>query len=265
MGHYIYDGTFYGLMTTIARILDTHDSPSHIRPVQTYTPDLFAEPIRIETVEFVAEDLLFQIRNEISELAYDHVVYTFLSEHANCEMILHHYIQRGFVVGKKIDRMLTDKWVLKTHALTRKVAREVFRYKGFVRFSRLADAFYYAAIEPEYDILPLLAPHFVKRLTDQSWIIHDVKRHKAAIYNKKDICISDISLLQDLVFAPGDEEHKRLWQCYYDTIGITARANPKLRQQLMPKKHQKYLVELQTTAKREIIQMPRNDHLPAGD
>lgn len=264
MGQYIYDGTFYGLMTTIARILDTNDSPTSIQPVQSSTPDLFSEPVRIETVEFVAEDLLFQIRNEISELAYDHVVYTFLSEHKDCEIILYHYIHKGFILGKKIDRMLTDKWVLKTHALTRKVEREVHRFKGFVRFRQLADCSYYATIEPQYDILPLLAPHFVKRFADQSWIIHDMKRSKAAIYNQKDVCISDISLFRDLVFSNGDEEHKRLWQQYYETIGIKARANPKLRQQLMPKKYQKHLLELQP-ADKTIIQTPRNGPLPSGD
>ena len=74
MGEYIYDGSFYGLITTIARILDKDDSPTSIHAVEIQTLDMFSEPIRIETVEFIAEELLFQIRNEISELAYNHVV-----------------------------------------------------------------------------------------------------------------------------------------------------------------------------------------------
>ena len=244
MGHYIYDGTFYGLITTIARILEWEDTPTTIQPVAASTSDLFSEPVRIETVEFVAEDLLFQIRNEISELAYDHVVYTFLSEHKKCEIILYHYIRKGFIVGAKVDHLLTDRWVAKAHALTRKVEREVHRFKGFVRFSTLADGTYYATIEPDYYILPLLAPHFVKRFADQSWIIHDLKRNKAAIFNQKEICLSDISIFQDLVFSNGDDEHKRLWQQYYEAIGIKERANSQLRQQLMPLKYQNHLTEI---------------------
>ncbi len=259
MGQYIYDGTFYGLMTTIARILDRNDTPTSIQPVHDSTADLFDNPIRIETVEFVAEDLLFQIRNEISELAYDHVVYTFLSEHKKCEIVIYFYILKGFQVGARIDHLLTDRWVLKTHALTRKVEREVHRFQGFVRFRQLADGTYYSTIEPDFAILPLIAPHFAQRLADQNWIIHDVKRHRAAIYNGKSVCISEISLYEDLVFTQGDEEHKRLWQQYYDTIGIKERENPKLRQQFMPKKYQKHLVELQ---KPELsIQKPETGHL----
>ena len=244
-GLYVYDGTFYGLMTTIARILEGNDSPTSIQPLKSVTPDLFSEPRRIETVEFVAEDLLFQIRNEISELAYNHVVYTFLSEHKDCEIILYYYIRKGFMVGEMIDQMLTDRWVARVHALTRKVERQVHRFKGFVRFSALADGSYYATIEPDYYILPLIAPHFVKRLADQSWIIHDIKRNKAAIYNQKEICISDISLFKDLVFSNGDEEHKRLWKQYYDTVAVKERSNLKLRQQFMPLKYQQHLIEVQ--------------------
>ena len=262
MGAYIYDGTFYGLMTTIARIFDSTDVPTSIQPIQNSTLDLFSEPIRIETVEFVAEDLLFQIRNEISELAYDHVVYTFLSEHKNCEMILYHYIRNGFAHGAKIDHLLTDKWVHKTHALTRKVQREVHRFKGFVRFSQLADGSYYATIEPDYDILPLITPHFVKRYADQCWIIHDLKRNRAAIYNQKDVCIAEISLFKDLVFSQGDDEHKRLWQQYYETIGVQERANPKLQQQFMPRKYRKHLTEMHGSFDDVPIRKPHNDLPP---
>ncbi len=256
MGQYIYDGTFYGLMTTIARILERTDRPTRIQPVHDNTADIFATPTRIETVEFVAEELLFQIRNDISELAYDHVVYTFLSEHQNSEMIIYHYILKGFEMGNKVDFLLTDEWVRQAHALTRKVEREVHRFKGFVRFRQLADGTYYSTIEPDYNILPLIMPHFVRRLADQNWIIHDLKRNKAAIYNQKSVCLSDISLYKDLVFSQGDEEHKKLWQTYYQTIGIKERENPKLRQQFMPKKYQKHLVELDPDT---TTQKPRND------
>ncbi|MBN1466636.1 TIGR03915 family putative DNA repair protein [candidate division KSB1 bacterium] len=245
MGHYTYDGTFYGLLTTIARILEWNDTPVAIQPIAANTADLFAEPTRVETVEIIAEDLLFQIRNEISELAYDHVLYTFLSEHKKRELILYYYIRKGLTVGAKVDHMLTDRWVAQTRSLTRKVKREVHRFKGFVRFSALADGSYFATIEPDYYILPLIAPHFVKCLADQCWIIHDIRRNKAAIYNRKAICLSDVSLSEELLYSQADDEHKRLWKQYYDAIGIVQRRNAKLRRQFIPLKYQKHLAELQ--------------------
>jgi probable DNA metabolism protein len=244
MGRYIYDGSFYGLMTTFAHIMNDNNSPTSIRPAGNELVDLFESATTINTDENIAEDLLSKIRHDISVLAYDHIIYAFLSEHPAREIILYFYIQKGLDVGDSIDAKLTDEWVLKTHSLTRKVEREVHRFKGFVRFSELADGSYYSIIEPDYHILPLLAPHFAQRLADQSWIIHDLKRHKAAIYNKKSVCVTKISLSEELLFADGDDEHKRLWQLYYKTIGIKERENPKLQQQFIPKKYQKHLVEL---------------------
>ncbi|MBN1560161.1 TIGR03915 family putative DNA repair protein [candidate division KSB1 bacterium] len=243
LGHYIYDGTFYGLMTTIARILEWNDSPTSIQPAAANMADLSAEPTRVETVEIIAEDLLFQIRNEISDLAYDHVLYTFLSEHKQSEIILYHYIRKGLMVGARVDRLLTDRWVAKAHALTRKVEREVHRCKGFVRFSTLAEGACYATIETKYYILPLIAPHFVKHFADQCWIIHDLGRNKAAIYNRKAICLSDVSLAEDLLFSHADDEHKRLWKQYYNAVGIFEHKNAKLRQQFMPLKYASRLIE----------------------
>ena len=237
-------------MTTLALLYEAGDQPTSILTSGADSGDLFESTIKIATDAIIAEELLFRIREEISEAAHDHVIYAFLSEHQSREMILYDYIQKGFSVGENLDCMLTEDSVLKIHALARKVAKEVHRFYGFVRFSELVDGCYYSTIEPDFHILPLLAPHFAQRLSDQNWIIHDLKRDKAAIYNKKSVCVTKISQDKEPVFAQEDGEHKRLWQQYYNTIGIKERANPKLRQQFMPKKYQKHLVEMQISERR---------------
>lgn len=60
---------------------------------------------------------------------------------------------------------------------------------------------------------------------------------------------SAIIPLEEFVMAPPDEAEKRyrrLWRCFYDTIAIRERENPKLRMSHMPKRFWPLLTELQS-------------------
>lgn len=52
------------------------------------------------------------------------------------------------------------------------VGREVHRVKEFVRFEQLGKL-YFAKIAPQYDVLPLVIPHFKARFSDQEWVLFD--------------------------------------------------------------------------------------------
>ena len=59
---------------------------------------------------------------------------------------------------------------------------------------------------------------------------------------------SAIVPLEEFVMAPPDETEKRyrrLWRCFYDTIAIRERENPKLRMSHMPKRFWPLLTEFQ--------------------
>jgi probable DNA metabolism protein len=89
-----------------------------------------------------------------------------------------------------------------------------------------------------------LAPHFSMRLSSENWIIHDVKREIAAIYNTKEWVIAPLK--QDEIPKESynsNEFYEQLWKEYFNTLAIKDRINPKLQARMMPKRYWKHLTE----------------------
>ncbi len=63
----------------------------------------------------------------------------------------------------------------------------------FVRFKEIAPLSFYSKIEPDYNILPLIIDHFTERFSDQDFIIHDLNREIALVYDKKSSFITHLS------------------------------------------------------------------------
>ena len=98
-------------------------------------------------------------------------------------MLLFDYIQKLMRTqnGKYLD--YSDSTVLHISQLARKVGREKHRMEAFVRFQLTKDNIYFANIEPDFDVLPLISKHFRDRYADQQWLIYDVKRKYGIYYN----------------------------------------------------------------------------------
>ncbi len=119
------------------------------------------------------------------------------------------------------------------------------QYRGFVRFSDIGGG-PAAEIEPKNRVLPLLRGHFCQRCHDETFFLYDRTHREALFYADGD---SAIVSLEEFVMAPPDEAEKRyrrLWRCFYDTIAIRERENPKLRMSHMPKRFWPLLTELQS-------------------
>lgn len=170
------------------------------------------------------------------------------------EDLLCEYVRLGLKIGPAVTGHLADPVVSLVDRWSRKILREYHRYLGLIRFRQLSDGVFYAPIEPDGNLLPLLPAHFLDRFPDQRWIIHDVKRGTALLYDGK--TIEMVQILEtpehsdgDKLFSSEENLYTRLWRRYYDSIGIENRRNLRLRMQFMPKKTWKYLPELDTEAR----------------
>ena len=67
--------------------------------------------------------------------------------------------------------------VLKIAQAAKMVGREKHRMEAFVRFHRIDQEIYYANVEPDFNVLPLISNHFQKRYADQKWVIYDLNRN----------------------------------------------------------------------------------------
>jgi probable DNA metabolism protein len=69
-----------------------------------------------------------------------------------------------------------------------------------VRFSLISkqgdDELFYSKIEPDHDILPVIAPHFADRVSVMKFILHDKKRDKAVFCENREMEILPLGILK---------------------------------------------------------------------
>jgi probable DNA metabolism protein len=140
--------------------------------------------------------------------------------------------------------MLAEEPVHSVNRIARHVSHEAHKFKGFVRFREVEAGFMYAQIEPEADILPFIAPHFVGRVGDRPWMIHDLQRNQAALYDLTSWrLVRDVELTTEPVLTATEHDYAALWQRYFQRHAIPERHNLKLQQQHVPLRYRKHLTE----------------------
>ncbi|MDR5658821.1 TIGR03915 family putative DNA repair protein [Serpentinicella sp. ANB-PHB4] len=239
---YIYDGSFDGLLTLTYDSYYNKEVPDKIMQ-EASQEDFLANYTVIKTDEKKAQKVYEAIRDKFSKDALNHIYYAFLSEQLNREKFILNYIKLGFKTGKDIDRMLSNDTVLFIHNLSKKVSRERHRMLGLTRFIELDKGILYAKIQPKYNVLSLLAPHFSKRLSGERWVIHDVDRAVAVIYSNSEWYTSEFKVEKDVPLSDQEVLFQSLWKNYFDSISIKEKQNLKLQQKNMPKRYWGNLVE----------------------
>lgn len=240
---YIYDGNFEGLLTAIYEAYYRKEHPNKILSINDYEKSFLYRDVFIDTDPNKAEKVYNSIKIKISNQSLKHVFHTFVSENENAGTWIYNYLRLGWKVGKELDLHLTDDRVLDIHNITRKVSREIHYMEGLLRFRKIKNDVFYAPFEPQFNIVGLLASHFANRMSDQNWIIHDVKRDIGVLYNQEEWIITNINLKGDITFAEDEEFYQKLWKEYFKNIAIKNRINPKLQKSNMPMKYWKYLIE----------------------
>lgn len=240
---YIYDGTWNCFLTAVHHYYYDRQNVTNIESALSYYPNLIDEYREIATDTEKAKAVENAIRGKISHESLDNIIHCFFSEIAGREMWILNYIKLGFKIGSKIDSMLGTQTVLDVLIPARKVNSEAHLMLGILRFELLENNIYYAPIQPDHNIITFIAPHFKQRFADQNWVIHDIKRNLAALYNTKSMIISYMDLA-DIPDRHADElKFQSLWKNYFKHIAIKSRINPKLQKQFIPKRYWKQLTE----------------------
>lgn len=239
---YIYDGSFEGLLTSIYEAYYSSTKPDEIQSSLEYQPNLLTEPVYIETNEEKYNKVYDAIKHKISKDALNLIYHVYLSELKGSSTLIYKYIKLGFKLGSSVNLYLYNDTVLNINKISRKVILECQRMLGFIRF-KVSGNIYYSAIEPDNNILSLIAPHFSSRLPNENWIIHDIKRKVAVFHNKKDCIMVPLSSKDAEKIFFDTDNYETLWKEYYKAATITTRLNPRLQNRLMPVRYRKHLTE----------------------
>lgn len=240
---YIYDGSFDGLLTSIYQAFYAKIKPDSIVREDEFIENFLCEKLYIKTDIEKSRRVYQAIEEKISHESLQRVFYTYLSELPDIGTLVLKYLQLAFKIGREVNSNLANEDVRNIDKIYRKVGRERHRITGILRFKKIKGDILYGQIEPDYNIIGLLAPHFEGRLKNENFIIHDKKRQIGVFYNKEEWVVKDIEEPDPFLVRETEEIYEDLWRTYFDSISIKTKTNPKLQKSNMPKRYWKYLTE----------------------
>ena len=249
MKTYTYDGSFEGLLSCVFHIYATKTPPTQIALPDLLQTSLLDEVCHITTNTEHAERVITAVDNYSDDRGGRLIYHLFLSEIPEIEMTIYRLIK--IIVEAKDAGVLNNfanATVLQAAQIDRMIGREVHRMHAFVRFQKTQSGLFFATVEPDFNVLPLLGSHFKSRYADQPWLIMDCKRGFGLMYDLEDcafISTSELSKQDKNLLALDEQEMKfqDLWGAYFNSVNIKERDNPRLHLRHMPRRYWKYLTE----------------------
>jgi len=266
---YTYDGSFEGLLTVLFTIYDWRAAPNSIQLEATAQGGLFAQATHRATDDTQAARVWDGLLKTMDAEARTRLYHVFLSEVPDRELLIFRYVDLALRSPLDIAENYANADVRRVQRLAQQMYREKHRMEAFVRFEKTTDGLFHATIEPDFDVLPLIAAHFTKRYADQRWLIYDRRRHYGLYY---DLTRTDVvhfeqnagpktAAVSATVLDEREPLFRLLWQAYFDHVNIPERKNLKLHRRHMPLRYWKYLSEKQP---RETRFVPIANKRPIG-
>lgn len=235
-----YDGSWEGFLSGVFEWFRRGSGSASLR---RETLDTLLFP-----VEAIATDAMKAARVErgMAKLGPDipEMLYTaWLSQHEGIEDAVAGFMRIGFDEGidPKIHALHPD--VRAVDKAMRQVGWEAQRMRQFVRFVNVQGIFV-ADIEPQYNVLTLIADHFHGRFNDQRLMIRDLQRRIALVSETKGWWLLHLGE-DEIPPLPQDGAYESLWRGYFKAIANPARKNVRLQQQFIPLRYRAHLTEFQ--------------------
>lgn len=246
-----YDGTFEGFLSAVFDVYEHRFEQVCLVSGERWQRNVFDQHYQSTFDEKKSARVWKGLKSKVSVPALRQLYKTFLSEEEGIENVLLQYIRHVFKSKTSVEGDFSHPAVLKISQTAKIVHRESHRMEAFVRFQLTGDRLYYAIVQPDFNVLPLVESHFKERYADQRWLIYDSKRKYGIYYNLSsvetvfltfNVNINDGKNLE-MILDEKEMLYQQLWQTYFRSVNIEARKNTKLHIQHMPKRYWKFLTE----------------------
>lgn len=158
------------------------------------------------------------------------------------EQVAFDYIRLIMRHKTPVRTMLAEPTVLEMTQLREKVTGEIHKLKGFLRFMENTEGVLYAPYSPDNDITDLIAPHFAERFKNQRFVIHDIKRKIAAMYDGVNLVMFQADHAE-IYLSEYEKTFENLWKQYYKSVNIGSRPHEKQMKGYMPVRYWKFMPE----------------------
>ena len=239
---YYYDGSFEGFLCCIFDSYANKEVLTAICCDEDLMPTLFAS--RSISTDRDHANRVYRKIVKCSPYTADLVQKGFLTCLPDKELYLYRLVVKLLREGPGFLRNFSDETLYPVLRAVRHLNGEAHLLKGFVRFSDLGGVLG-GEIEPKNRVLPLLRSHFCARYQGEKFFLYD-RTHREALFYANGKAV--IQPLEHFQMAPPDEveaHYRLLWKCFYETIAIKERYNPKCRQTNMPKRYWNTMTEFQ--------------------
>lgn len=252
---YVFDGSLEGLLTAIFEFYERKPGKIQLVSQTHFQPTFLDETFEVINDEAKAKRVWAGLCKKISPDWRSRFYKCYLSEAPEIFQHLFDFACYIFDHPKGAEDNFGHPSVIALSKMDKSVNREKHRMKAFIRFQETGDGIFYAPIEPDYNVLPLISSFFKNRYADQKWIIYDLKRKYGLFYDLEkveeiifdyvpEVKKSNVHLPSD-VLNDKEELYALLWNDYFKSTNIPARKNMKLHIQHVPKRYWKYLTEKQ--------------------
>ncbi len=251
MVYLVYDGSFEGLISAVFDVYDQKLSHVKLMHKKHEVPDLFARKIEVDFCEKQFKRVSEKLIEYLGKSGFNSLWKATLSELPEVDNLILKLVQYTFLEKKNILKNYGHPDVLRLQQILKSLNRERHRMNAFVRFELGKDQIFYATIEPDFDVLPLISKHFKNRYADQKWLIFDLKRNYGIYYDLNQVSTLEIIMEEtqntpavlEVEWDSAELEYQKLWKNYFKSTNIKSRKNTKLHLQHVPKRYWRYLTE----------------------
>lgn len=250
--YYLLDGTYTGFLSGVFESFERKEWDVYPVLKEASTGDFFQESREIISDSEKSRRVYDGLKKKLGASKAMDFFRVYLSEDMKAWCASYRIIRQIFTTGENVLQNYGNPDVLYFAQTLKKVSRERHRMKAFIRFQKSSDGLFFAVVEPDFNVLPLITDFFRNRYADQRWLIYDVKRKYGLMYDIQSI--TEVYLTPEekdmlsvrteaISLDERDESFQRLWQQYYKSTNIESRKNMKLHLQYVPKRYWKYLPE----------------------
>ena len=246
-----------GILTAVYRAYEWRLPPDSVS-IQAGTADLclFASYLEVETKTELAQKVVNTVRRRFGEEVWEEISYAMAAGDERKGTAVYRTIAAGLSgrIRTRLTDGLGDEWIRIAFELSRRVRNEVNRVQQFLRFREAEEGYLFALTEPKEDVIAFLVPHFVDRLPLENFVIADTVRGIAGVHAARKSWFlvrlheDEKGRLTGMAGHATQEERKvaELFRCFWHTIGIRERKNPRLQQQLLPLRFRGNMTEFDT-------------------
>ena len=270
----LYEPSFEGWLSAVFYVYTNRlqeDMSLQLIAQNCYVPSLLSHAVSVETDANHSERVLTKLNKLLGRSGMRHILWGFLSEKDDIGTTLFQVVKYAIEYpSRHIMDDLGNLNVLELVQTVKSVGREKHRMEAFVRFEHTIDDIYFARVEPDFNVLPLIGEHFRQRYQDQHWAIYDLARGYGIYYDKSQSTPKRPAALQTIteldkavlrnpasIHSEDEQRYQCFWQGYFTNVNIKERKNTRLHKQYLPQRYWKYLSEKQVLPNAEHLKKQR--------